>query len=253
MRTENQQLFTLPTKQNSFSQEDYKEVKPYLETVEAFSRASNQCVYVIDLLKRKFLYVSGNPVFLCGNNPREIIRMGYQFYKQFVHTADFNLFENARTNITDFYNALSVYDRQNYAVSFDARLQPLGGMEFLVNQKLTLLALKEHRPWLALCIVTQSSAKAPGNILIHRNSGGKSFIYDPTQNKWQTHKKTMLSPKEKLVLALCAKGCTSGEVAKELNISGATVKFHKKNIFKKLQVKNIAEAISMAISYGLIK
>ena len=38
-----------------------------VQTIEAFARVTYQSVYLIDYYRQEFLYVSDNPLFLCGH------------------------------------------------------------------------------------------------------------------------------------------------------------------------------------------
>jgi two-component system, NarL family, nitrate/nitrite response regulator NarP len=53
-----------------------------------------------------------------------------------------------------------------------------------------------------------------------------------------------LSPRERTLLQALSTGMTNRELAKELEISENTVKFHLSNLFEKLAVKNRAQAIA---------
>lgn len=53
-----------------------------------------------------------------------------------------------------------------------------------------------------------------------------------------------LSPRERTLLEALSKGLTNRELAKGLEISENTVKFHLSNLFEKLSVKNRAQAIA---------
>ncbi|MBX2910078.1 MAG: response regulator transcription factor [Chitinophagales bacterium] len=64
--------------------------------------------------------------------------------------------------------------------------------------------------------------------------------------------KIPLSDREKVLLQLVAKGHTSGEIAKLLFISEPTVTTHRSNIMKKLQVRNMAEAVAHSLRNKLI-
>jgi DNA-binding NarL/FixJ family response regulator len=61
-----------------------------------------------------------------------------------------------------------------------------------------------------------------------------------------------LSSREKEILKLTAKGSSNKEIAADLYISDTTVKAHMRNILEKLQVKNRAEAVGVAISKGIL-
>ena len=62
-----------------------------------------------------------------------------------------------------------------------------------------------------------------------------------------------LSEREKEVLKLVASGYTSPEIGARLIISGQTVNTHIKNIYRKLNVRSRAQAVSFATSRGLLK
>ena len=63
---------------------DYSRVGEYIRSAEAFSRSTYQSVYIIDYFKRNFLYVSPNPMFLCGLSPEQMKELGYEFYLKYV-------------------------------------------------------------------------------------------------------------------------------------------------------------------------
>jgi DNA-binding NarL/FixJ family response regulator len=66
-------------------------------------------------------------------------------------------------------------------------------------------------------------------------------------------KKSILSQREKEIIRLIAKEYTTDEIADKLILSKHTVEAHRKNIFFKLQVKNIAGLIKIAIHLGVVK
>ena len=67
----------------------------------------------------------------------------------------------------------------------------------------------------------------------------------------ETRNKDKLSEREKEVLKLVASGYTSTEIGLRLIISGQTVNTHIKNIYRKLNVRTRAQAVSFAANRGL--
>jgi DNA-binding NarL/FixJ family response regulator len=61
-----------------------------------------------------------------------------------------------------------------------------------------------------------------------------------------------LTTSERLVLHEIAMGKTTKEIAYEQNLSFHTINTHRKNIFRKLEVNNVHEAIKYAIRAGII-
>ena len=62
----------------------------------------------------------------------------------------------------------------------------------------------------------------------------------------------MLLPREKEVLNWIKRGKSTWDVSLILGISDNTVKYHIKNIFKKLDAVNRIQAVATAVQEGLI-
>lgn len=61
-----------------------------------------------------------------------------------------------------------------------------------------------------------------------------------------------LTPKEKEVLALVAKGASNQDIADKMCVRDVTVKTHLNSIFKKLKVSNRTQAVLLAMQIDLI-
>ena len=64
---------------------------------------------------------------------------------------------------------------------------------------------------------------------------------------------SLLSPREREILKLIADGNSNVQIASILFISDQTVKTHRANIMKKLDIHNLAELIKFAMKDGLIE
>ena len=62
----------------------------------------------------------------------------------------------------------------------------------------------------------------------------------------------ILTPKEKEVLSLVAKGASNQEIADSLCVQDVTIKTHLNSIFKKLKVSNRTQAVLLAMEINLI-
>jgi DNA-binding NarL/FixJ family response regulator len=62
-----------------------------------------------------------------------------------------------------------------------------------------------------------------------------------------------LSPREQQILQLVALGRENKQIARELDISEATVKTHIKGIFARLDVRSRAEAVAVGLRFGIIE
>lgn len=94
---------------------------------------------------------------------------------------------------------------------------------------------------------------------IHSVVGGHGFLSGEVSAQMvtdlrasRTTEKRTLSPRELQVAALLAEGRTAPEVAIRMNISPATVNVHRRNIMRKLDVRNVVELTKYAMRTGLI-
>ncbi len=233
---------------------DYRRIEGHLQAANAFTRTAHQFVYIIDYYKRGFLFVSDNPLFLCGETMKDVRKMGYQFYQKYVPAPDLAMLLQINEEGFDFYYKLPTSDRLNYAISYDFHLEQPSKRLILVNHKLTPLVLDANGSiWLALCVVTHSSNKKAGNVNITKKGSNIIYKYDLATKEWLVQKRIKLTRQEKDTLTLIIEGFTAVEISSKMNIAEATVRFHKKNVFKKLEVKNTAEAISFATNYNVFK
>jgi DNA-binding NarL/FixJ family response regulator len=61
----------------------------------------------------------------------------------------------------------------------------------------------------------------------------------------------MITPREREVLLLIARGRSNGEIAEELHMSGATAKTHVSRLLSKLGARDRAQLVVIAYESGL--
>lgn len=83
-------------------------------------------------------------------------------------------------------------------------------------------------------------------------SNEKVFYKDFQTAEKYTFNKSIVSKREKEIINFISKGFTTDEISEKLYISKHTVETHRKNIFNKLQVNNIAGLVKKSISLGII-
>ena len=143
---------------------DYQRAQPYVEAAQAFAQTTYQSIYIIDYYRKNFLYVSDNPLFLCGHTADEVRQMGYGFYLSHVPEDEVPMLtELNRSGFRAFYDE-PVENRRQCMMSYDFHITH-GDRLLLVNHKITPLAMTtEGRVWLALCTVSLSPHKEAGHI-----------------------------------------------------------------------------------------
>ncbi|OED43733.1 helix-turn-helix transcriptional regulator [Flavobacteriaceae bacterium (ex Bugula neritina AB1)] len=246
-------FFSFKNTVNHISDEELKQTENYLAPIMAFARTTYKSIYIIDYQEKGFEYVSDNPLFLCGHTSEEVKEMGYAFYFKYVVKKDLDLLLKINEVGFEFYDKIPLRERTSYTITYDFHLKNQEGKTILINQKLTPLYLtSDGKIWKAICIVSLSAEQDSGNIKVYKQNDNKVVRYNLEGDFWKTEERTELTTREKEILRFSARGFTINEIAETIFVSPDTVKFHRKKLFEKLEVANIAEAISFATNNKLI-
>lgn len=83
---------------------------------------------------------------------------------------------------------------------------------------------------------------------------GKTFLSDEVASSLSESKATqpVLTRREKEVLELISEGLTNSEIAEKIFVSVSTVDTHRKNLLAKLEAKNTADLVRLAIRHHFI-
>jgi len=65
--------------------------------------------------------------------------------------------------------------------------------------------------------------------------------------------KDKVSPREREVLALLARGASNKEMARELQLAESTIKIHVQNILRKLNLTSRVQAAVYAVEHGIVE
>lgn len=237
---------------NHISEEEYQQVDILIKAIDSISRTTYQSLYIIDYYKRNFLYVSDNPLFLCGHTPAEVKEQGYMFYLNHVPAEEQLILSEINKAGFVFFHNLSVEERLKYTIYYTFNLIN-NKKKVLINHKLTPIILdKEGKIWLAACVVSLCPIDTVGNIVIRKKGEIDYWKYSLESHRWKEMEGISLTEKEKDILILSAQGYTMKEVGIILCIALDTVKFYRKRLFDKMAVKNITEALSFATNFNLL-
>jgi len=235
------------------SETDYNNVAFYIKALSTLSHIANMSIYIIDYYKKGFLYVSSNPLFLCGYEAEEVRKLGYDFYPKIVSPEGLTmLLEINEKGFEYFYNQ-EPEERSNLFISYDFEIRHKGGNKLIVNHKLTPFALTfDNDMWLSLCLVTLSTHDKSGHAFIQKFDSLIRHEYSFKSKRWKAVQSVTLTEREREVLQLAATGHTEQGISDKLFIDKTTVKFHKSNILAKLDANNIMEAVYYATVNQLI-
>lgn len=245
-------FFIRENRVEGISENDYKKTELIISSLKAYARLTYNSIYVIDYYRKNFLYVSDNPIFLCGYRPDKVKEMGFQFYLNNVPTEELSMLLEINKAGFEFFNKTSVEERLKLFISYDFHISNSYNLT-LINHKLTPIVLDGNgNIWLAFCVVSLSSNRESGNIEVHKDGCQEYWIYSMHKHQWEKQSCIRLTNREKEILLLSAQGLSENDIYNKIYISTATIKFHKKSIFNKLCVRNIQSAIIAASNKKLI-
>lgn len=217
-----------------------------VQTVEAFTRVNYQSVYLIDYYKQEFLYVSDNPLFLCGHTAKEVKEMGYGFYLKHIPEDELKILIELNNCGLKFFEKIDKDERHLYSMSCNFHLKS-GTKSKLVNHQLTpVLLTDDGKIWIGMCVVSLSSHKTAGNMEFHKSGFNNYWKYSFNGHRWKECDGVDLKEGELEVLRMSAVGLTMTDIADSMCRSLDSIKFYKRHAFAKLNVANIREAISRA-------
>lgn len=232
---------------------DYVQTDICVAMAEALARNTNHSLYIIDYNRKNFLYVSSNPLFLCGRTPEEVQQKGYAFYFEVVSPDELKrLMEINEAGFRFYYNQ-PAEKRLNLSIEYDFHICMSESHRHLIHHKLTPILLNAKGDiWLALCSVSLSPRKDIGEVILTDCTCADRYVYSFEGRRWRKQPELILSDREKEILQLSVKGLSNAEIGETLFIDANTVKFHKKKLFEKLHTENITETVGLAANLRLI-
>lgn len=106
----------------------------------------------------------------------------------------------------------------------------------------------------ALGYLQKSASRDELLAAIRAVAGGENFLPDAIAERLATARSgPTITPRERQILSLIAKGQANKEIAVELGNAEDTVKRHISNILKKFEVNDRAQATAEAIRRGIVK
>lgn len=232
---------------------DYETVAPMIEAVRTVARVTYQGVFVADLYRHNFLYVSDSPLTLLGHPAEEVKEKGYRFLIENAPQEEQTMMAELVSALFRTHREIGLREDVTYTISCNFRFM-IYGRPVLVNHKVTPLAMdSDGRVWLALCLVSHSAHNGPGHITATIGSPANSMRYSFVEHCWVSQSEQVeLTQDERTMLYLTAQGYTMREIAEQMFRSVDTIKMYRKHVFSKLGVSNISEALVYATNYYLL-
>lgn len=159
--------------------------------------------------------------------------------EKLVHPDDWEMVRRIDKKVWEFLDTLPKEEKLAYKYIYELRVRERGKYIRMIYQT-RILAFKEDN-FLAMGIIDLAPEQSANTSVRFQI---KNCLTDEiVPFAIESAADTLLTPREREVLALAKEGMFSKEISEKLNISIHTVNRHRQNILEKLQVDNMIEAI----------
>ena len=229
----------------SIQSQAISDYSPYIKSAQATDRLGYGKIVLIDFCQYTFLYIS----------PSIFSTLQQKRFRDNGGRID-NILDERQlsylSNILKSYFAL----QKNYThiessvLHFDFSINT-SLCKQMIHASLTPCLIDSNKHiTLGICMLTYSTRKQIGNALVKLS--GVDYHFELRNDKWVQTNNSHLTNMEKVIIGQSANGKSIANIAEYLSVSITTIKTHRTNIFKKLGVSNITEAIQYVEDYNLI-
>ena len=159
--------------------------------------------------------------------------------EKLVHPNDLEVVRRIDKKVWEFLDTLPEEEKLAYKYIYELRVLEKGKYVRMIYQ-MRILAFKDDN-FLAMGIIDLAPEQSANTSV--RFQVKNCLTDEIVPFAIESAADTLLTPREREVLALAKEGMLSKEISEKLNISIHTVNRHRQNILEKLQVDNIIEAI----------
>ncbi|ACU92689.1 transcriptional regulator, LuxR family [Capnocytophaga ochracea DSM 7271] len=159
--------------------------------------------------------------------------------EKLVYPDDLEVVRRIDKKVWEFLDTLPEEEKLTYKYIYEMRVLDRGKYVRMIYQ-MRILAFKDDN-FLGMGIIDLAPEQSANTSVRFQIKNCLTDEIVPFAIESATN--TLLTPREREILALAKEGMFSKEISEKLNISVHTVNRHRQNILEKLQVGNIIEAI----------
>ena len=202
----------------------------YIPHLKILEEAGSFAVFLLDRLGR-YYYVTEYVEDI--DTPQELD------IEKLVHPDDLEVVRRIDKKVWEFLDTLPEKEKLTYKYIYEMRVLDRGKYVRMIYQ-MRILAFKDDN-FLGMGMIDLAPEQSANTSVRFQIKNCLTDEIVPFAIESATD--TLLTPREREILALAKEGMFSKEISEKLNISVHTVNRHRQNILEKLQVDNMIEAI----------
>ncbi|GHT23610.1 hypothetical protein FACS189430_07130 [Bacteroidia bacterium] len=210
-------------------------------------RITDSSIYLIDFMGNSLLYISDNDLSF-PDKPEGQVKFDTSFLRQKVDSDD-------ALPLLNSYNAIKKYLQTadcNFPEIdyFSCTYRLLRGKHHLMVHQRTIPEIVQGSPRLAICTISTSVAKYAGNLEIYYCGGKEYAKYSLHRRQWNSRQPIIkLTEQECSLVKQAKRGLSTHDIADMLNLSEGRVRNFSSQLYDKLEVKSMAQALIHLSNY----
>lgn len=205
--------------------------------------ANKLAAFIYDYSNSNYFYVNDYFTELMGRTREEIMATGIHVLQERVLADDFLKCLSITQKVLHEFTKVKSDERENFHFKLFFRIRKPDGRVIWVMQSNRYMIWDDALPPLDIgYLIELLDTNHPLKVIGYFETSKRRVELHADEQKSSLD---LLSKREVEVLQLLAQGLMSSQIAEKLFITAYTVKAHRKNIIKKLNVKSILQAVSV--------
>lgn len=228
------------------SQELKRQYGQYIKMAEVVPCTSNGLVYVISLRHKRVLYISQCQLLVPVVDTAQVYACGLDYIYTLMEESEAEHLHTALHRILADYKQMPEAGRFNYHIYINHLLQK-GKKRYMLFNKLSVLShTLDGQPDVLWGVAKVGKASYLLSIMAGAPGTEHFRNYSFTNNAEAGVVFVELTDGERTMLSLAQCGYSVAEIAQAMNRTEDTVKFYRRQIFRKFEVDTISEAVAYA-------
>ncbi|MDR0422819.1 MAG: PAS domain-containing protein [Proteiniphilum sp.] len=226
--------------------------KEVVRTVSIFSEAIDMIFTAHDYTTGTLITVSKAFTRLTGVRQEDIER-GNQIYYDVIHPKDLQLLMGVYEKGRELFFRKKKKNSAEFVFTANFRIKTTGDDYIQVDSySVPVLTDENGYPKIGANILKQSGSRGTNRFSIYYPDSNIELYYSRKLKNFVSERKTKLKDIEIQILRLSADGVNERMISRRLNIKQSLVNHYKRNIFHKLFVNTMPEAVYNALVSKLI-
>lgn len=231
----------------------YAELSSKVEALHAIKRITTDTVFVKDLYSDRFIHLDDQLLNYAGYDTQTDLLENDELFDLIFDQESRAYIMSFEKSFVDFLHQFDVDRRSHIVGTAKYSIIHKKGHRIPFSLQITpFLSDNSQKIWALLGCISYSVKNFEPQSFIQLIDTGELFSICLKTNSVEPFKNFHLTNSEKQVLILCVRGYMEKDIAQEMDLAHNTVKSHKQNILRKLEVNNIQEAFFKAQNFNVI-